>query len=44
MVEDITRKLFENFKQFKTTVHRQSQPSAATADSNIDTYNVNITK
>ena len=43
-IEDITRKLFENFKQFKTTVHRQSQPSAATADSNIDTYNVNVTK
>ena len=42
-VEDITRKLFENFKLFKTMLHRQSQSSAATADSNVDTNNVNVT-
>ena len=42
-VEDITRKLVDKFSKFKTTVHRTSQPSAATADSNIDTNNVNVT-
>ena len=39
--ELITNKLMIKFNEFKTTVHRQSQPNAASTD-NIDDNNVNI--
>ena len=39
--ELITKKLMIKFNEFKTTVHRQSQPNAASTD-NIDDNNVNI--
>ena len=40
-VEAITKKLMKRISEFKATVHRQTQPSAAATSSN-DNVNIDI--